>query len=141
MSAGTVLGFDFGTKRIGVAVAEMETRVAHPIAVINGEEARQRFAAIAKLVQEWQPGRLVVGLPLDKEGGEQEVTHRARRFARQLEGRHALPVSLVDERYTTMDAERGMRASGGARAVKSGKADAAAAQLILQQWLDEVNRE
>jgi putative Holliday junction resolvase len=141
MGAGTVLAFDFGTKRIGVAVGESELRVAHPLAVIAAEQSDARFAAIGRLMAEWEPGRLVVGLPLDEDGAAQESTQRARRFARQLGGRYGLPVAMVDERYTTADAESALRAAGGRRAVSRKEADSAAAQLILQQWFDETTRD
>ncbi|MBK8062781.1 MAG: Holliday junction resolvase RuvX [Betaproteobacteria bacterium] len=137
MGAGTVLAFDFGTKRLGVAVGETALRLAHPLALIATEQTEARFAAVARLLAEWQPGQLVVGLPLAEDGTPQESTRRARRFANQLEGRYRLPVALVDERYTTADAESGLRAAGGRRAVSRKQADSAAAQLILQQWFDE----
>lgn len=135
--AGTVLAFDFGTKRIGVAVGESMIGLAHPLAQIVGEETEPRFAAIAKVIAEWQPRRLVVGLPLTEEGASQESTRRAQRFARQLEGRFGLPVSFVDERYSSVDAEAGMREAGARKAINEKRVDSAAAQLILQQYFHE----
>ncbi len=135
---GTVLAFDFGTKRIGVAVGEALLGVARPLVEISGEASEPRFAAIAKLVDEWKPQRLVVGLPLTEDGVPQEMTRRAQRFARQLEGRFGLPVTLVDERYTSAEAEAGLRAAGAHKAIREKKGvDAAAAQLILQQYFHE----
>ena len=133
----TVLAFDFGTRRIGVAMGNTLTRTAHPLATIEYERNDDRFAAIAALVAEWQPGTLVVGLPTHADGAEHDMTHRAQRFARQLEGRFRLPVALVDERWTTQTAQSvlddaGMTGRKG-RAVR----DAVAAQLILQSWFDE----
>jgi putative Holliday junction resolvase len=134
---GTVLAFDFGTKRIGVAVGEMLIGQAHALTHIAGEEAGPRFAAIAALIHEWKPHRLVVGLPLSVDGTPHDLTRRAERFARQLEGRFGLPVSRVDERYTSVEAESILRAAGAPRALREKKVDAAAAQLILQQYFHE----
>jgi putative Holliday junction resolvase len=134
---GTLLAFDFGTKRIGVAVGETLIGVAHPLAEIAGEAAEPRFAAIARVIAEWQPIRLVVGLPLTEEGGSQDSTRRAQRFARQLEGRFGLPVTLVDERYSSAGAEAGMREAGARKAINDKRVDSVAAQLILQQYFHE----
>ena len=144
-ASGTVLAFDFGTKRIGVAVGESTIGLAHPLAGIAGEDTEPRFAAIAKVIAEWKPRHLVVGLPLSIEGAPHELTRRAERFARQLEGRFSLTVSLVDERYTSVDAEDRMRGAGARKPVRDGKQaarsalgiDSAAAQLILQQYFHE----
>ena len=108
----TVLAFDYGTRRVGVAVGNTLVRVAHELATIDEERSDARFDAIAALVAEWQPRRFVVGLPLHADGTEHETTARARRFARRLEGRFDVPVSLVDERYTTDEAKARMAASG-----------------------------
>ncbi len=134
VASGTVVAFDFGIKRIGVAVGERETGLAHPLAQIAGEEAAPRFAAIEKIIDEWQPALLVVGLPLSAEGAADDLTRRAQRFARQLEGRFRLPVSLVDERYSSVAAEASLRETGAHRALREKRIDSAAAQLILQQY-------
>ena len=134
---GTVLAFDFGTKRIGVAVGESLIGLAHPLADIAAEETDARFAAIAKIIDEWQPQHLVVGLPLATDGAPHESTRRAQRFARQLEGRFSLPVSLVDERYTSVEAEAALREAGARKAIRAKRLDSAAAQLILQQYFHE----
>lgn len=135
--AGTVLAFDFGTRRIGVAVGEPEVGLAHPLAEIDTEETDPRFAAIARMIAEWHPCHLVVGLPLSTDGEPHALTRRAERFARQLEGRFGLPVSLVDERYSSVDAEAGLREAGARRAIREKRVDSSAARLILQQWFDE----
>ncbi|MBL8472938.1 MAG: Holliday junction resolvase RuvX [Rhodocyclaceae bacterium] len=124
---GTVLAFDFGTRRIGVAVGEFELRSANPLATIAFEDNARRFAAIEKLVREWQPVLLVVGCPLGLDGQEHAMTARARRFANQLHGRLNLPVALADERLTSVEAER---LGAGDRV------DAVAAQLILLGYFD-----
>lgn len=136
-ATGTILAFDFGTKRIGVAVGESMIGVAHPLAAIAGEETEPRFAAIARVIDEWKPQHLVVGLPLATDGAPHETTRRAQRFARQLEGRFGLPVSLVDERFTSVEAETGLREAGARRAIREKRIDSAAAQLILQQYFHE----
>ena len=133
----TVLAFDFGTRRIGVAVGNTLTRTAHPLATIDDERTEQRFAQIGALVAEWRPGTLVVGLPTHADASEHEMTARARRFARQLEGRFHLPVALVDERWTTQDAQAVLDSTGVAGRKGRAKRDQLAAQLILQAWFDE----
>jgi putative Holliday junction resolvase len=119
----TVLAFDFGLKRIGVAVGESELRTAHPLPGI----AAPGFEAIDKLVKEWRPAMLVVGLPV-AENREHPLAKRVQRFARQLEGRFRLPVARVDERYTSVEAENLLRG------MKQKAVDSVAAQLILEQY-------
>ncbi len=132
----TVLAFDFGTRRIGVAVGDLGTRLAHPLATIERGSERERFDAIAALVAQWQPARLVVGLPVHADGAPHETTVRAERFGRQLAGRTGLPVDYADERLTTISAAASLDEAGvkgrQARVVR----DRVAAQLILQGWLD-----
>jgi putative Holliday junction resolvase len=132
----TVLAFDFGTRRIGVAVGNTLTRVAHPLATVDEDASAPRFAAIAALLDEWKPGLLVVGIPVHADGTPHAMTARARRFARQLAGRHGLPVVEADERYTTQDAQSTLAASG--RGGRRGRVerDAIAAQAILQGYFD-----
>lgn len=136
MPDGTVLAFDFGTRRIGVAIGEMMLRRARPLRVIDGEANDVRFTAIAGLIAEWQPSRLVVGLPLTPEGGDHEMSARCRRFARQLEGRYGLPVSLVDERYSSVVAEQDLAEAGLDWRRRRAAVDAEAAALFLQDWFD-----
>ncbi len=136
-ATGTVVAFDFGIKRIGVAVGESMIGLAHPLTEISGEESAPRFAAIAAVIDEWKPRHLVVGLPLAADGSEHDLTRRAQRFARQIEGRFGLPVSLVDERYTSVEAEAGLREAGARRALREKRIDSAAAQIILQQFFHD----
>jgi putative Holliday junction resolvase len=133
----TVLAFDFGTRRIGVAMGNTLTRKAHPLTTIDAERTDARFAALAALIAEWQPGMLVVGLPTHADGTEHAVTQRAQRFARQLEGRFGLPVTLVDERWTSEAAQSALAEAGITG--RKGKAvrDQVAAQAILQGWFDD----
>ncbi|HZX32030.1 MAG TPA: Holliday junction resolvase RuvX [Rhodocyclaceae bacterium] len=133
---GTVLALDFGEKRIGIAVGETELGNAHPIAVLHVQSKEERYAAIGKLIAEWQPKELVVGLPTHADGTPHEMTARCRNFAERLERHFQLPTHLVDERLTSLDAEARLRETG--RNAKAAKPllDAVAAQLILQTWFD-----
>lgn len=123
----TVLGFDFGLKRIGVAVGNSLLKQAQPLTVITAATNDAKFAAIAALVQEWQPARCVVGLPSHPDGAEHEMTVRCRRFANQLNGRFGLATVLVDERYSSavIPHRRG------------DVIDAEAAAIILQQYFND----
>lgn len=133
---GTVLAFDFGEKRIGVAVGEWSLLQAHPLTVIHGEANADRFAAIGALIDEWKPASLVVGLPLTLDGEAHVMTARCTRFANQLRGRFGLGVDYADERLSSIEAGERLRESG--HNAKSAKAhlDAVAAQLILQCYFD-----
>ena len=122
---GTVLAFDFGLKRIGVAVGEPELGTSHPLRAVS------RFQQIEELVSEWKPSRLVVGLPTSAKGEPHAMTRQAEDFARRLERRFKLPVARVDERYTSVEAERKLRG------LKKKAIDSVAAQLILEQYFDQ----
>jgi putative Holliday junction resolvase len=130
----TVLAFDFGTRRIGVAVGNTLTRTAQPLTTIDAAADDARLAAIGALVAQWQPTFLVVGVPVHADGTPHAMTVRARRFAGVLRQRFALPVRLADERYTTQAAQSAVTGMG-----RAGRAhrDEAAAQLILQGWFDD----
>ena len=134
--AGTVLAFDFGTERIGVAVGETKLGVAHPLATISNRRDDERFEAIEALIAEWRPVLLLVGLPTHADGAPHSMTTRARRFARQLEGRFALPVAFGDERFTTHAASSALRGAGTRARDRKVVRDRIAAQLILQAYLD-----
>jgi putative Holliday junction resolvase len=133
----TVLAFDFGTRRVGVALGNTLTRSARPLATIDEERSEPRFAAIAALIAEWQPDLLVVGIPVHADGTPHAMTAQAQRFARQLHGRFGVEVALADERYTTQAAQAELDATGGAGRRGRVERDQIAAQLILQGWLDE----
>ena len=140
---GTVLAFDFGEKRIGVAVGEWALGQAHPLTTIRSEANAERFAAIGALIGEWQPVSLVVGLPVALDGAAHAMSARCTRFANQLRGRFGLPVAHVDERYSSVEAEERLREPGsrrhrGARRGQDAKAqiDTLAAQIILQSYFD-----
>ncbi len=120
----TILAFDFGEKRIGVAVGNTITKTAEPLKIIQEKNQDQRFKAIELIINGWQPQILVVGLPKHPDGTEHEMTQKAKRFGNQLKGRFQKEVIWVDERYTSV--------------LVDGCNDALAAQLILQQYLDHL---
>jgi putative Holliday junction resolvase len=120
------LAFDFGTRRVGVASGNSLTQTATPLTTLAHGDNDARIAAIARLIAQWQPAALVVGVPRHPDRAPHDNTRRAQRFARQLQGRFGLPVHEVDERYTTTEA-----LAAGATDV-----DAASAALILQQYFD-----
>lgn len=134
---GTLLGFDFGLARVGVAVGELETGQASALLTLEGEAGAPRFAAIEKLLSEWRPVALVVGVPCHLDGTPHELTARCRRFANQLHGRFGLPVFECDERLSSAAADAAL-ADAGERdwRARKRKLDAVAAQLILQHFLD-----
>jgi putative Holliday junction resolvase len=120
----TILAFDFGEKRIGVAVGNTITKTSEPLKIIQEKNQEDKFKAIEVLIQEWQPHILVVGLPSHPDGAEHEMTQKAKRFGNQLKGRFQKEVAWVDERYTSVSVNGGN--------------DALAAQLILQQYLNHL---
>jgi putative Holliday junction resolvase len=128
-SLQTLLGFDFGRRRIGVATGQTITGTATALTTLESRDGRPDWDAIAGLIDTWQPDALVVGLPLHADGSDAGITGAARRFMRQLEGRFRLPVFGMDERLSSHAATRtGDAANRGV--------DAAAARIILQDWLD-----
>ncbi|MDP3088204.1 MAG: Holliday junction resolvase RuvX [Methylotenera sp.] len=132
----TVLCFDFGEQRIGVAVGEHLLATASPLTTIDNEGNDIRFEAISKLVKEWQPKLLIVGLPLSLEGAETSVTQLCKKFARRLNGRFNLPVMLIDERYSSVEASEKLTQTGIKGRAQKEKLDQVAAQTILQSYFD-----
>lgn len=135
--SGTVLCFDFGLKRIGVAVGEIELGTAHPLATIAEVITEQRFAAIAGLIEEWRPVLLVVGVPFNPDGGGHALADTCRRFARRLAGRFELPVALVDEQFTSASASAALSDAGVAGRKQKAVLDQVAAQGILKAYFSE----
>jgi putative Holliday junction resolvase len=133
---GCVLAFDFGTRRIGVAVGETNVGLAHPLATIAAATRDQWLPAVRALVTEWRPALLVVGLPLHADGVPHAMTGRAKRFAHELERRFGVPVELCDERFTTRSASSALEESGIRGRRQKASRDRVAAQLILQDFLD-----
>ncbi len=133
----TLLAFDFGEKRIGVAVGDTLIGIAHPLQTISSESNDERFKAIGNLISEWQPSQLVVGLPSHMDGTEHELSRLCRKFANRLHGRFNLPVTLVDERLSSAEASQSLKQAGiGGRRQKP-MLDQVAAQHILQSFLDQ----
>lgn len=131
----TFMAFDYGEKRIGVALGNALTRSARALVIVSNLNREHRFKAVGELIAEWRPDALVVGLPMHPDGTPHEMTQQAKRFGNQLNGRFNLPVTWVDERYSSVEARAGMRARG-ARATDL--VDAEAARVILQQFLDQL---
>jgi putative Holliday junction resolvase len=128
----TLLGFDFGVRRIGVALGNTLTGDARPLAIVDAVPVDRRFERIAALLREWAPARLVVGRPLDEDGAETDTTRRTDRFANQLRGRFGLPVERVDERFSSREAQAIIASAKG----RPQDEDGVAAAVILSQFLD-----
>ncbi len=133
---GTLLAFDYGEKRIGVAVGETLLKVAYPVATIEAETNDAKFAQIAHFIQQWRPSLLIVGLPTYMDGTEHTLTHLAKKFAQRLEGRFNLPVTMVDERLTSVEAAQRLKLAGIKGAKQKNLLDAVAAQSILQSYFE-----
>ena|SRR3989338_3828019 len=135
MNAHLLLGFDFGLKRIGVAIGQMLTKTARPLDTLSAKKGSPDWKAIEALIKKWQPSALVVGIPLNMDGTDQIMSAHARAFAQKLREQYRLPVHETDERLTTKDARERLFEKGGYKALQGGQVDAIAAQLILQNWL------
>lgn len=134
----TLLGFDFGTKSIGVAVGQTVTKSAKPLTVIKVKDDDLDWSKITQLVNEWRPDALIVGLPLNMDGSEQAITQEVKKFAYDLRRKFDLPVHLMDERLTTIEARAKLfEERGGYRALRKPAIDAMAAQLILESWMQQ----
>ncbi len=131
----TIIGFDFGTKSIGVAVGQSVTGTASPLSALKAKDGIPNWDAIEQLFKEWQPERLVVGLPLNMDGSEQPLTQRAKKFGNRLHGRFDLPVSFQDERLTSTAAREELFNSGGYKKLEKGLVDSQAALLIVEDFL------
>jgi len=135
--SGTVLAFDFGLKRVGVASGDLALGIAHPLDTIEAHRADSLFSRIAALIGEWRPVRLVVGLPVSLEGEPHELTRRARRFARQLEQQFNLPTELADERLSSAEASLALKEAGILGRKQKPYLDQVAACRILQSYFDD----
>ena len=133
---GTLMAFDFGEKRIGVATGETILKTAHALTTIETEQNEVKFAQIAKLIAEWCPSLLVVGLPTHMDGEAHLLTQLAKKFAQRLEGRFNLPVIMVDERLSSAEAAQSLTAAGVSSIKQKAMIDAVAAQTILQSYFD-----
>ena len=137
--SGTVLAFDFGERRIGIAVGEHLIKSANPLTTIDNESNEVRFNLITDLVKQWQPKLLVVGLPLSLDGAETEVTQLCKKFARRLNGRFNLPIVLIDERYSSVEASQLLNESGIKGRAQKAMLDQVAAQTILRSYFDSLS--
>jgi len=133
--AKTLLSFDFGEKRIGIAVGQSLTGSVTPLTTLSAINQKPDWDGITALIKEWQPDLLIVGLPLHMDGSEQAITQRVKRFGNQLKGRYNLPVEWVDERLSSHEAEQMLREQGKRSDKKD--IDKLAAALILQSWLEQ----
>ncbi|VVD78765.1 Holliday junction resolvase RuvX [Pandoraea soli] len=138
MTAGsaTVLAFDYGERRIGVAIGNLMLREASALTVVANLNREVRFAETGKLIAEWQPELIIVGLPCHPDGTPHEMTQQAKRFGNQLNGRFSVPVVWVDERYSSVAAAAAL-AAAGVKVSQKTSLDAEAARIILQQYFDE----
>ncbi|MCX0497766.1 Holliday junction resolvase RuvX [Erwinia billingiae] len=136
MSHMTLLAFDFGTKSIGVAIGQQLTGTARPLAALKAQDGTPDWNKIEALLKEWEPDRVVVGLPLNMDGTEQPLTARARKFANRIHGRFGVQVDLHDERLSTVEARAELFERGGFRALSKGSVDSLSAVIILESWFE-----
>ena len=132
----SLMGFDFGTRSIGIATGQEVTGTASPLTSLKANEGIPDWVQLEKLLKEWQPDLLIVGLPLNMDGTEQEMTVRARKFGQRLHGRFGFQVEFKDERLTTTDAKARLFEQGGYKALGKSRVDAVSAQLILESWME-----
>ena len=133
----SVLGFDFGTTRMGVAIGQSITGTARPLNPLKAKDGIPNWDEITRLVEEWKPDTFVVGLPLDMDGTENEMCQRARKFAKRLHGRFNLPYHTMDERLSSYEAKGQVIAHRGNRNFKENSVDGLAAQMIVETWFAE----
>ncbi|HHE9480669.1 TPA: Holliday junction resolvase RuvX [Haemophilus influenzae] len=132
----TALAFDFGTKSIGCAIGQSITGTAQALPAFKAQDGIPNWEAIEKCLKEWKPNVVIVGLPLNMDGTEQNLTLLARKFANRLQGRFGVNVHLQDERLTTTQARSEIFERGGFKALKKGKVDGISACLILESWFE-----
>ncbi|ASP40834.1 Holliday junction resolvase RuvX [Bacterioplanes sanyensis] len=131
------MAFDFGTKRIGIAVGQRLTATAQPLAPIKARDGIPDWEQLAAIINEWQPDGFVTGLPLNMDGSDSDMSRRALKFARRLEGRYHRPSLTHDERLSSFEAKGMVMADGGERDFGKHSVDGLAAQLILESWMSE----
>ncbi len=133
----TVIGFDFGNKYIGVAVGQEITGSANPLGSVKANDGIPHWDSLAKYLNEWQPDIVVVGLPLNMDGSEQQLTLDAKKFGNRIAGRFGLKVEFQDERLTTADAKEQLFSRGGYRNLKKDNIDAESARLIIESFFEQ----
>lgn len=134
----TVVGFDFGKKYIGVAVGQEITSSATPLGSVRANDGIPHWDNIQSYLKEWQPDYIVVGLPLNMDGSEQQLTLDAKKFGKRLIGRFGIPVEYQDERLTTADAKEQLFARGGYKNLKKDNIDAESAKLIIESYFESI---
>lgn len=132
-----LLSFDFGMKRIGVAIGQTVTQTARPLETLAAKQGEPDWRDIARLIKKWRPDAIVIGIPLNMDGTDQPITTNAKQFAEKMRIETKLPVYEMDERLTTKDAREQLFNEGGYKALQGGQIDQIAAQLILQNWFAE----
>ncbi len=135
---GNIIGFDFGQKRIGVAIGNNISKSAQALITIESTSSNQKFEVIQKIMDEWQPVSIVVGVPFNVDGSEHKVTNLCKKFAKQLEQKYALPIYLIDERYTSIEASYEIQDKKIDLKKKKLLIDQIAAKIILQSYLDQI---
>ncbi len=135
---GNIIGFDFGQKRIGVAIGNNISKSAQALITIESTSSNQKFEVIQKIMDEWQPVSIVVGVPFNVDGSEHKVTNLCKKFAKQLEQKYALPIYLIDERYTSIEASYEIQDKKIDLKKKKLLIDRIAAKIILQSYLDQI---
>ena len=133
----SIMGFDFGTKRSGVAMGQRITQTANGIGCINARDGIPNWEQLDKLVEEWQPDAFVVGLPINMDGSASEMSRRANKFSNRLCARYARPSFTIDERLSTFEAKQIAKAQGHKGHYKSDPVDELAAEFILKTWLEQ----
>lgn len=133
----TLLGFDFGTKSIGVAIGQEVTGTASPLEALPARDGIPNWDMIAELYKQWSPQLVVVGLPLNMDGSKQQVTFAAQKFANRLHAKFKVPVQTVDERLTTVDAKARLFELGGYKKLSKGKVDSVSACLIIESFFEQ----
>ncbi len=132
----TLLGFDFGTKSIGIATGQEITASATPLQALKARDGIPEWDEVERVINEWQPDLIIVGLPLNMDGTPQPVTYAAKKFANRLASRYGIPVETQDERLTTVDARAQLFAQGGYKNLTKGNVDNLSAKLILDSWFE-----
>lgn len=132
----TILGFDFGSKSIGVAIGQEVTGTASPLAALKAKDGIPNWQQLASVFEQWCPHLAVVGLPLNMDGSNQQVTFSAKKFANRLHAKYKIQVETYDERLTTVDAKARLFEMGGFKKLEKDKIDSASACLILESWME-----
>lgn len=136
LKMSTIIAFDYGLASIGIAIGQAITRTATPLKALKAVHGQPKWEEVKKILDEWKPDYLVVGLPIDVYGNEQEMSIRARKFANRLHGRFGYKVELKDERFTTTEAKSNIFAQAGYKALRKGSIDSESATLILEAWFE-----